>query len=89
MVEIVSKQRFPILSLAPRIPKSPRSHFAGAVEVFSVNKWGRSYVALVGTDTPDVSKTDPFELAVFFVMASFDGTMVTLQDGTVTSIRRG
>ena len=67
-------------------PDTPGSLMAGAVEVFSTSSWGRRFIAPVGTNTPDVTLTNPFEYTRFFVMAGEDNTEVFRNNVSVAGV---
>ena len=56
-------------------PGRTGSLMAGAMEVFNVKLWGKTFIAPVGKKTP--SATNSFHMSAFHVMASKSGTIAT------------
>ena len=78
---------YPIAITRGAYPVAPGSLMAGAVEVLEVKSWGYSFEAPLGMDIGKYFEA--FQFSAFFYMAAFDGTSVTLPDGSTQILNRG
>jgi hypothetical protein len=78
---------FPIAITRGSYPKQPGSLLAGAVEVLEIKDWGMTFEAPLGMDIGKYFEA--FQFAAFYFMAGFDGTTVTLPDGSKQLLNRG
>jgi hypothetical protein len=83
---------YPITMTRGAYPTNPGSLMAGGVEILDTDNWGTSFVApigqgskLPGTDT----FYDAFEYTAMYMMASQDGTEITMPDGTKQYLSQG
>ncbi|MEZ5327486.1 MAG: hypothetical protein R3F19_20745 [Verrucomicrobiales bacterium] len=67
---------------------SPGTVLAGAIEVYSVREYGTSFTSPVGEDLKTVSD-QMFEYVGMMIMASENGTSVTLPGGGTISLNKG
>lgn len=67
---------FPVAMSRGAHPRSGGSLLAGAVEIVEAENYGVSFTAPVGTNTPDPSSRQHFELSELHFMATTDGTDV-------------
>jgi hypothetical protein len=81
------KASFPIAITRGAYPSNPGSLMAGGVEVLDTDNWGTEFIAPVGEDIGH--NLEAFEYTAMFVMASNDGTALTLPNGDEYFLNKG
>jgi uncharacterized repeat protein (TIGR01451 family) len=65
----------------------PNTLLAGALEILDTNLWGTTYIAPVGEDTP--GDNDMFQYTGLVIMATEDGTTVSIAGGAPQPLNEG
>jgi hypothetical protein len=81
------KASFPIAITRGAYPTNPGSLMAGGMEVLDTSNWGNEFIAPVGENIGN--NLEAFEYTAMFVMASNDGTVLTLPDGNEHFLNKG